>query len=159
MDTNQIERARALKGEGQSLRRIAAILKVAPTTVSRALKAPATGEFSTLEKIRQQRLIRLTHQNAKLALEVRKLKAQVVDGDQMRREVLNCNVTVKTQFLSLGPRMAPQLAPITEPREIAKLLTDEVTSICNDLAYERERPVETCPTCGRGMKDEEDKPL
>lgn len=73
---------------------------------------------------------------------------------ELQRDVQRANVTVKTQFLTLGPRLAPQLASMTDPREIATLLTNEVTSICNDLAYEEElhRQPGTCPACGRKVE-------
>jgi|SRR5215813_1433901 len=150
MDTNQIQQARKLREEGQSLRQIAASLGVAPATVSRVLKNPTTVESSTLEKLRQERLKKLRHQNSKLALEVRRLKAEVVDGEKMKREVLACNSVVKLQILSAPIRVGPALGLTSEQIEG---LNQALVDACNDLAFNKERPLETCPTCGGRMKE------
>src|SRR2546426_10359482 len=105
----QITRARALREEGKSFRTIAAALGVAASTVARALKNPTAAESSTLEKIRLERLQRLRHQNMKLALEVKKLKATIVDGEKVKREVLACNSVAKLQILSAPIRVGPAL--------------------------------------------------
>src|SRR5712692_4782102 len=100
----QVEQAQKLRAKGKSLRVIAAVIGVAAATVKRALDQNGDGgNRTTLEQIRKQRLIRLKHQNAKLALEVKKLKAAVVDGEKMKREVLTCNSVAKLQILSAPP--------------------------------------------------------
>lgn len=148
----QVERAEKLRAEGKSLRKTAAALGVAASTVKRAFdQQKESGKNSTLEQIRKQRLIRLKHQNSKLALEVRKLKAQVVDGEKMKREVLDCNSIVKLQVLSAPIRVGPQLGLTQE--QIAGL-SQAIVEACNDLAFERERPPKNCPTCGERIRED-----
>jgi hypothetical protein len=115
-------------------------------TLSKKVKSLTT-------KTAEARLAKMRLQVDRLRMENKRLKGEVGPIDKFRREVVQCNVTVKTQFAALGPRLAPQLATMADPREIAKLLTDEVTSICNDLAYERERPINTCPTCNARLTE------
>jgi hypothetical protein len=113
----------------------------------------ATGQPSTLEKIRVQRLAKYRHQNSKLAIEVKKLKGQVVSAEDLKQEVLAANTTVKTQMLALPFQNADKLAAETDPREIQRMLYDAVVQCLNDLAYERERPPQPgiCPCCGKTL--------
>jgi hypothetical protein len=114
-----------------------------------------TSKQTTASRISEARLARLTHQNEKLALELKKLKGQVVDIDQHIANVRRANVVVKTQFLALGPRLASRLASLTDPRDISQLITSEVEKICSDLAYEEtyKNQPDICPMCG-GRKEE-----
>lgn len=154
----QVQRAEKLRAEGKSLREIAAAIGVAAATVKKALdQKQESGTHSTLEQIRKQRLIRLKHQNAKLEGELKKMRAEWVPLEQIKRDVTACDAVVKAQFLALGPMLAPQLATMTEPREIAKLLTDAVTQTCNDLASNGklwELPEDHCLVCGTKTKEE-----
>src|SRR5262245_9941545 len=130
----QVARAEQLRAEGQSLRRIAAVIGVSVSTVKRALDQTRDGgESSTLEQNRRQRLIRIKKKSEKLEGELKKMRAEWVPLEQIKREVTACEVVVRTQLLGLGPRLAPQLAAMSEPGEIARLVTDEVTRTCNDL--------------------------
>src|SRR5438309_1873513 len=90
---------------------------------------------ATTTKIAEARLTRLRHQNAKLGLEVRRLKGQVGDVEKHRREVLAANSTVKQQILAVPVRDGPALGLTRE--QIAGL-TQALTECLNDLAYERE---------------------
>jgi hypothetical protein len=114
-------------------------------------KTPA-GKESSLETLRRHRIVRVKRQNEKLRLDLKKTKGELVPLEKITREVIQANTTVKTQFLTLGPRLAPTLAPISDPRDISRLLTTEVEKICNDLAYGTLPEDTHCPTCGR-MKE------
>src|SRR5262245_8402506 len=148
----QVARAQKLQAEGKSLRESGAAIGVAAATIKRALDQKKDGgQHSTLEQIREQRLIRLKHQNAKLEGELKKMRAEWVPLEQIKRDVAACDAVVKTQFLALGPQLAQQLAAMTEPHEIARLLTDAVTQTCNDLASNGrlwELPPDRCIVCG-----------
>ncbi len=103
-------------------------------------KDPKKGkEYKSLTtRLASERLRRLKHQNSKLSLELKKLRGQVGDIDKFKREVLAANQVVKQQILAVGPRLAPQLASISDPRELGRLLTEALVEALNDLAYERE---------------------
>jgi hypothetical protein len=116
---------------------------------------PATAQPSSLEQLRKHRITRVRRQNEKLALELRKAKGELVPREGLVREVLACNAVVKQQILSAPIRVGPGLGLTGEQ---IKGLSQELVNICNDLAFDRERPPETCPCCGRGMQ-EEDKAL
>lgn len=87
---------------------------------------------ATTTKIAKERLRRLRHQNAKLALEVKKLKGQVGDVDKHRREVLSANSVVKQQVLAVPIRVGPQLG-LT--REQVEGIRQALVECLNDLAY------------------------
>src|SRR5215510_13497254 len=137
MDKKQLEQAHALRRQGQSFRQIARAMGVAPATVGRAL-AYGVDSSSTIERIREERLKKLRHQNDKLHLELQRLKASVVNVEEIKQSVIKANTVVKTQFLALGPRLATALASISDAREISRLLTQEITAVLNELAYESE---------------------
>ena len=87
---------------------------------------------------------------------MRKLKATVVDAEQIKSEVIRANMVVRTQFFSLGPRHAPTLASISDPQESSRMLTREIEQICNDLACGTEKYADEqgrCLLCG--VKKEE----
>jgi hypothetical protein len=112
----------------------------------------------TTARIGEARLVRLRLQNEKLNNEVRRLKGEVAPVEQIKAEVIRANMTVKVQFLSLGPRLSPALASMSDSHEISRMLTREIEQICNDLAYSKEVPPQSCPTCGAklsgGTKEE-----
>jgi hypothetical protein len=97
-------------------------------TVSKEVKATTT-------QIASERLKRLRHQNAKLLLDIRKIKGQVGDLDKIRREVLAANAIVKQQVLAVPVREAPMLG-LT--REQTAALLQALTVCLNDLAFQRE---------------------
>jgi Helix-turn-helix domain len=146
----QIVKAQTLRTAGTSLRAIARTLRVAHSTLKRALDQQADGSTqSTIERLRLARLQKLQHQNDRLHIELQKLKESWVPRDIFEAEVVRANIAVKLQFLSLGVRLAPDLAPMTDIRAIGRRLTEEMTKICNDLAFENYRAPGYCPTCGR----------
>ena len=111
---------------------------------------------TTAGRISQARLTRLTRQNEKLEIEVQRLRGEVGPIEVIRREVIRANTLVKGQFLSIGPRLAPQLASMADPREISKLLTTEIEQTCNDLAHGTEKNVDEqgrCIFCGAGEEE------
>jgi regulator of replication initiation timing len=133
---SQIARAEALRSAGKSLRAIGRLLHVSASTVQKALLQQTDGTtHSTLEKIRLQRLERLVTQNERYRLELEKMKQAWVPRAQFQADVIRANIAVKMQFLALGPRVAPELATMTDARDIGRRLTQEVERICNDLAY------------------------
>jgi hypothetical protein len=120
-----------------------------PTTTPAT--TPATVPPSSLEQLRKHRITRVRRQNEKLALELKKTKGELVPLEPFKAEVIRANTVVKTQFLSLGPRLAPALALVADPREISRLITLEVEQVCNDLAYGTEKSVDEqgrCFLCG-----------
>jgi hypothetical protein len=90
------------------------------------------------QKLAQERLRRLRHQNRALVLTIAEKKGEVVSADELKRLVLSANASVKQQILAIPFRISESLASITEPREIARVLHQALTAALNDLAYERE---------------------
>jgi hypothetical protein len=88
-------------------------------------------------KLAEQRLIRLRQQNAKLKLELRKLRGQVAPVDEIKRQVLAANHVVKNQLLALPDRLAMPLIHLSDPRDIRRVLRDGIVDALNDLAYEK----------------------
>ena|SRR5437879_5545808 len=121
---------------------------------------PATPPPSSLETLRKHRIVRVRKQNEKLALELKKTKGELVPMEPFKAEVIRANTVVKTQFLSLGPRLAPTLASVLDPREISHMLTAEITQICNDLAFGTEKYADEqghCLLCGAKKEEVTDK--
>jgi len=150
LSQDQIDQARALREQGQSYRKIAAQLGTTDSRIMKALKQPTAEKTLLIDQIRQQRLVRLKHQNSKLAVEVKRLHAATVDAEEMKRHVLACNSIVKLQLLSLPQRVGLELG--LTPEQVASL-KQSVQECCNELAYERERLPQTCPTCGEARKE------
>lgn len=96
--------------------------------VSKAVKALTT---STSE----ERLKRLVKQNEKLDLEIGKTKGELVELEQVRRYVFQCNSIVRTRFLSLPDKLAPRLVGLPIAKA-AQELREAITSCLNELAYE-----------------------
>jgi hypothetical protein len=101
-------------------------------TVSKAVKATTT-------KITEERLKRLRHQNAKLSIEVKRLRGQLAPVEEVKRAVLAANTVVKQRLLALPSKLALQLSLLTNPAEIEALLREQLTDTINELAYEQER--------------------
>ena len=99
-------------------------------------------------QIAEERLKRLQNQNAKLLIEIQRLRGEVGPIEEFKQEVLRANAVVKTQLLALPYRLSSQMASATDERECTKLMEAAIVQACNDLAFEREQPPETCPTCG-----------
>jgi hypothetical protein len=112
------------------------------------------GAPSSLETLRRHRIVRVRRQNEKLRLDLQKIKGEWVPLEKIQREVLAANAVVKSQFLALGPRLAPALALVSDPQEISRLLGVEVEKICNDLAYGVPAEDGTCPCCGQRKEEE-----
>ena len=110
---------------------------------------------TTAGRISQARLTRLLRQNEKLGIEVQRLRDEVGPIETFKQAVLKANAVVKTQLLALPYRLADQMATATDSRECRTILQEAITQACNDLAFERERPPEICPTCGGKLKEEE----
>jgi hypothetical protein len=91
-------------------------------------------------KLAEQRLIRLRQQNAKLKLELRKLRGQVAPLEDIKRQVLAANQVVKNQLLALPDRLAMPLIYLTDPRDIRRVLREGIVDALNDLAYEKAQP-------------------
>jgi hypothetical protein len=108
----------------------------------------------TAGRIAEARLKRLTHQNEKLHIEVQRLRGEVGPIEAFKQMVLKANSVVRSQFLGLPHRLSSQMASTADPRECATILEAAIVRICNDLAFEKERPPQNCPTCGRGMEEE-----
>jgi hypothetical protein len=108
---------------------------------------------TTAGRISAARLTRLTRQNEKLEIEVQRLRGEVGPIEEFKQMVLKANAVVRLQFLALSHRLSPTLAPLSDPRDIQRIMDESVIQACNDLAFERERPQETCPTCGTTMKE------
>jgi hypothetical protein len=106
---------------------------------------------TTAKRISQARLLRLTRQNEKLEIEEQRLKGEVGPIEDFMPMVLRANSLVKGQILSVPIRVGPGLGLTREQIESIK---QELVGCCNDLAFERERPVGTCPTCGGKLKEE-----
>ncbi len=106
---------------------------------SGALPKSGDGEIysATTTKLAQERLKRLKHQNKKLVLEISEKTGRVVSADDLKREVLAANATVKQQLLAIPYRECDRLASETNPAEVARILTAVITEALNDLAYER----------------------
>lgn len=96
--------------------------------VSRKVKALTT-------QISEERLKRLRNQNSKLLIEVRKLKEELVPVDSLKSVVIKANLTVKANLLGIGPRNATRLAGMQDPGEISQLITFEIQTALNDLAF------------------------
>lgn len=88
-------------------------------------------------KLATARLKRLNTQNSKLSIELRKLKGQVGDIAQHRREVLQANSTVKQQVLAVPFRISLQVAKCSDPAECARIMEAALVECLSDLAYER----------------------
>lgn len=86
-------------------------------------------------QISEERLKRLKNQNAKLVIEVRKLKQILVPIESLKSAVMKANHTVKTNLLGIGPRNATRLAGMQDPAEISQLITFEIQSALNDLSF------------------------
>jgi hypothetical protein len=110
---------------------------VIPTGGPMGRKSPSEEQPSTLELIRKQRLMKLKHQNSKLKIEVRRLKGEVAPVEQIKGQVIQANLVVKTQLLALPVRLADQMAHTTEPSACAKILQEAIIEALNNLAYER----------------------
>jgi hypothetical protein len=106
---------------------------------------------TSLETLRQQRIIRVRRQNEALALSLQKTKGELVNADELKQEVLRCNQVVKQQLLSLAFELPPKLMDLRDPRAMQKLIHDSLVKALNDLAYERLRPVTACPVCGQPL--------
>ena len=119
--------------------------------------APAKEAPSSLETLRRHRITRVKRQNEKLGLELKKTKGELVSREGLVREVLAANAIVRQQFLALPFRLADQMANALDPRECARIMRAAIVSCCNDLAFEKERPPDTCPTCGRAMEGKEEE--
>jgi hypothetical protein len=115
------------------------------------------GRQTDAARISAARLIRLTRQNEKLAIEVQRLRGEVGPIEVHRQEVLKANGVVRQQILAVPYRLGPQLATTTDPQQCGKLLEDALVQCLNDLAYARQVPPSVCPTCHREMKKGEEK--
>jgi hypothetical protein len=107
-----------------------------------------------MEAIRRERLLKYKLGNAKLGVEVQKLRAQVGNIEAFKQEVIAANTLVKVQLLAIPYRLNERLASETNPAEVARVLTQAITAALNDLAYSREQPVDSCPTCGQSQNGE-----
>ena len=105
----------------------------------------------TAGQIAEARLQRLQHQNEKLQIEVRRLKAEWVPFESIKSDVLRANATVKQQLLALPYRLSESLAQVSEPREVARILREALVQCLNDLAHGREQEAQPdiCPCCGQ----------
>lgn len=86
-------------------------------------------------KISEERLKRLRNQNAKLGIDVKRLKGELMPVDDLKREVIKANLTVKTHLLGIPARLATRLSGMTDPWEIEQTLRYEIEQALNDLAH------------------------
>jgi hypothetical protein len=105
-----------------------------------------------MEAIRRERLLKYKLGNAKLGVEVQKLRAQVGNIEDFKQEVLAANATVRQQLLALAFQLPPQLLPLTDVRAMQKLIHDSLVKALNDLAFEPLRVVTECATCGQPIR-------
>lgn len=100
-------------------------------------KRRAMCEVSTLEKIRGQRLIKMTRQNERLKIELEKIKGTHVALESIKRIVVTANTVVKQQLLAVGPRTGTQLAACDNPAECSRIVTEAISLVLDDLAYDQ----------------------
>jgi len=118
------------------------------TTPKQRLMRGAAGQIA------EERLKRLQNQNAKLQIEVQRLRGEVGPIEQFRQEVIKCNVTAKLQILAAPIRIGPEIGLTKEQTESIK---HALVAACNDLAFENLRPVHECPTCGAKLARPKEK--
>jgi hypothetical protein len=112
--------------------------KTGTTTSRSARTAKEPAAASTLEKIREQRLIKFTQQNERLRIELERIKETHVSLDDMKRDILDANSRVRAKLEALPSRLAVQVCGAT-PAEAERLMRTTIREALLELLYERER--------------------
>ncbi len=72
-------------------------------------------------------------------LEYQQTIGKLVNADEVKKEIINMSRTVRDAYLSLPARVAPLLAPITDPLEIDRILSEEIHKILENLVNANNR--------------------
>jgi small-conductance mechanosensitive channel len=107
---------------------------------ARTAKEPASA--STLEKIREQRLIKFTQQNERLRIELERIKQTHVSLDDMKHTILDANARVRAKLEALPSRLAVQVSG-APPAEAERLMRLTIREALLELLYEREQAART----------------
>jgi hypothetical protein len=103
---------------------------------ARTAKEPASA--STLEKIREQRLIKFIQQNERLRIELERMKQTHVSLEDIKRDILDANARVRAKLEALPSRLALQVSGVA-PAEAERLMRLTIREALLELLYERER--------------------
>jgi hypothetical protein len=91
------------------------------------------------EEILVERRDRLRKQNVKLDHEIARAELTYGDLQEHRNQVLRANLVVKSGLFAMAIRISEQLALMDDPAAIQTFLHDQLSAVCNDLAYEGHR--------------------
>ena len=100
----------------------------------KALTCIYLGEQSSMQKVRDRRTIAETE---KAELELRQLKGEVVDIDDVCGEVEKEYVIVRQNLLSLPSKLAKPLSFANDPSDVQAQILKAITQILSELSYSK----------------------